>query len=75
MDLNQCNKHGVAKVWGITLTIRRASLLSLLAMARICASWLKRAVEIGVVRLEIALRGLGVVSFNAEYEPEPYKFT
>jgi hypothetical protein len=44
-------------------------------MARICASWLKPAVEIGVVRLEIVLRGLGALSFNAEYDPEPYKFT
>ena len=43
-----------------------ASFFSLLAIARICASWLNRSVDIGVVRCPSAFASLGCSILDEE---------
>jgi hypothetical protein len=64
---------------GRALTRRIASFFSLLATAMTCASWLKRNVEMAVVRCPMVFMGLGCAAKDAPSscwkESEPYIFT
>jgi hypothetical protein len=60
------------------LTILIESFFSLLATARICASWLNRSVEMAVVRFPMVFTGLGFafkLELSDENDSEPYRFT
>ena len=60
------------------LTILIESFFSLLATARICASWLNRSVEMAVVMFPMVFTGLGFafeLELLDENESEPYRFT
>jgi len=60
------------------LTILIESFFSLLATARICASWLNRSVEMAVVRFPMVFTGLGFafkLKLSDENESESYRFT
>ena len=59
-------------------TILIESFFSLLATARICASWLNRSVEMAVVRFPMVFTGLGFalkLELLHENESELYRFT
>ena len=72
----ECNKKPTTRESQLTILIE--SFFSLLATARICASWLNRSVEMAVVRFPMVFTGLGFafeLELLDENESEPYRFT